>query len=351
MAGTGNNGKTPKNPQNGKTKPFSTVNYKNAHLAKEKQRRQYEQQKKEKIIFALFVVIIIVLILIAVLVFSRAISRGEGQSSQTDTETPASTETKNPETSVPEEPLDNFRKEMCDKNQIYTGDLIFVDQSHAYTAPAPELSNIYSGRTKFQKGSKTVYSYYLASTAPKLEKNTLDALNKMADDFYNATGNNDLFVNHAYDNTASNDHATGLAVDLSIYTTDEKLFMLDDEQFSSDYNWIFSNYYKYGFALTSPQEQGEKYYHFRYVGIPAATYMFQNHLRLADFLTTLQEEHAFQNNKTNSISVVTEDGNYEIYYVEATGGDITSVPVPETALYFSASGDNMNGFIVTVRMG
>ena len=51
MAGTGNNGKTPKNPQNGKTKPFSTVNYKNAHLAKEKQRRQYEQQKKEKIIF------------------------------------------------------------------------------------------------------------------------------------------------------------------------------------------------------------------------------------------------------------------------------------------------------------
>ena len=69
MAATGNGGRKPKNPQNGNTRYFSTVNYRDARLAKEKQRRQYEQQKKEKIIFALFVVIIIMLILVAILVF------------------------------------------------------------------------------------------------------------------------------------------------------------------------------------------------------------------------------------------------------------------------------------------
>ena len=85
MATAGNGGRTPKKPtpsQNGKTKPFSTVNYRDSRLAKEKQRRQYEQQKKEKIIFALFVVIIIVLILIAFLISPdvRALSQTNARS-------------------------------------------------------------------------------------------------------------------------------------------------------------------------------------------------------------------------------------------------------------------------------
>ncbi len=351
MAGTGNGNRTPKKTtvQNGKTKPFSTVNYRDARLAKERQRRQYEQQKKEKIIFALFVVIIIVLILIAILVFKKAIDNGEAADSQTDTDT---TDVSDTGSSEPSEELDSFLREMCAKDQIFEGNLIFVDSTYPFAASTPDLAEIYSGRTKFQSGSKTVYSYYTPDTTPKLSTETLAALNKMADDFYETTGNNDLYVNKAYDSSAATDHATGLAFDLSVYTIEHQLYVLDDEAVSSDFEWVFDNYYKYGFVMESPAESGERYYHFRYVGIPAAAYMFKNNIGLDDFLKLLRDEHTFENGNTHAVSVTTDDGGrYEMYYVAATGGDMTSVPVSENALFFSISGDNMNGFIVTVRIG
>lgn len=352
MAGTGNSGRTPQRPsaQNGKTKPFTSVNYRDARLAKERQRRQYEQQKKEKIVFALFVVVIIVLILIAILVFKKAIDNGEPDDTRLNAET-----TTEPleETTPPTDPqeLDNFLKEMRGKEQIREGNLILVDASHPFSASL-ELSDVYSGRTKFQKGSKTVYSYYLPdSTSSKLAADALTALNRMADDFYNATDNYDLYVDKAHDASATGDHSTGLAFDLSVFTIDQKHYALDDAAASSDFEWIFVNYYKYGFVMESPTQSGERYYHFRYVGIPAATYMFRNGIALDEFLTTLRTQHVFANGSTNAATVTTDDGaHYELYYVEASGGDMTSVPVPEDAIFFSISGDNMNGFVVTVRM-
>ena len=350
MAGTGNY-KSPKKPtaQNGKTKAFASVNTRDARLARERQRRQYEQQKKEKIVFALFVVVIIVLILIAILVFKKAIDNGEANDTQNHTET---TTAPVEETTPPpaEQTLDTFLKEMRGKEQIRQGDLILVDATHPFTASV-SLADVYSGRTKFYKGEKTVYSYYLPDSTSKLSAEALTALNKMADDFYNATGNNDLYVDKAYDASATGDHATGIAFDLSVYTIDHKHYALNDAAASSDFAWVFNNYYKYGFVMESPAQSGERYYHFRYVGIPTATYMFRNNITLGTFLTTLRTQHAFANGMTNAASVTTDDGaRYELYYVETSGGDMTSVPIPDGAIFFNISGDNMNGFVVTVRM-
>ena len=347
MAGTGNSGRTPQRPsaQNGKTKPFTSVNTRDARLAKERQRRQYEQQKKEKIVFALFVVVIIVLILIAILVFKKAIDNGEAN----DTHNYIETTTEPIEETTPppnEQTLDSFLKEMCSKEQIREGTLILVDASHPFSASF-ELTEIYFGRNKFQN----VYSYYPPDSNIKLSKIALEALNQMADDFYKLTGNNDLYVDKAYDASATGDHSTGLAFDLSVYTRDHKHYVLDDAAASSDFKWIFNNYYKYGFVMESPAQSGERYYHFRYVGIPTATYMFRNNITLGTFLTTLRTQHAFANGMTNAASVTTDDGaRYDLYYVEASGGDMTSVPIPENAIFFNISGDNMNGFVVTVRM-
>lgn len=344
MAGTGNSGRTPQkpSPQNGKTKPFSTVNSRSSRLAKEKQRRQYEQQKKEKMIFAAFVVIIIVLILVAILVFKNTLNN-RNPDSQSDETTPNETQTVNPEG------LEGFRKEMCGKEQIYTGNLILVDSAHTFKANPPELSDIYSGRTKFQETNKTVYSYYTADTTPRLSVTTLTALNQMADDFYNLTDNNDLYVNKAYD--ASGDHATGLAVDLSVFTLDKKLYLLDDAAASSDFEWVFANYYKYGFAMETPAQSGERHHHFRYVGVPAATYMFKQNMELEAFLTMLRDKHALEGERLDPLAVSTDDGGrYEMYYVAATDGDVTGVPVPTDAIFFEISGDNRDGYIVTARM-
>lgn len=351
MAATGNGGRKPKNPQNGSTRYFSAVNYRDARLAKEKQRRQYEQQKKEKIIFALFVVIIIVLILVAILVFKKVIDSGAGSESQTDTESATESLTNQSDTG-PTVPPDNFRLEMCGKDRVHSGDLILVNQTYTFQSSIPALADIYTGRTKFQKGDKTVYSYYTADTTPQLSKETLTALNKMADDFFKATGNNDLYVNLAYDASTSDDHATGLAVDLSVFTIDNKLYRLDDKAVAADFAWIFSNYYKYGFVMESPSQTGERYYHFRYVGIPVADMLFKNKLGLAELLQMLRDKHCFADGKTNSLTFTADDsGKYEMYYVAASAGDMTSVPISDQALHCTISGDNMNGFIVTTRIG
>ncbi len=347
MAGTSNGRRPTGKPTvpNGKTKPFTSVNYRDTRLAKERQRRQYEQQKKEKIVFALFVVVIIVLILIAILVFKKAISGGGANDTQTDTETTtAPIEETTPPVDVQE--LDRFLKEMCGKEQIHTGNLLLVDASHPFSDTA-KLAEIYFGRNKFQG----VYSYYPPDSSTKISTTALAALNQMADEFYELTGNNDLYVDKAYDASATNDHSTGLAFDLSIYTIKHEHYELNDTAASSDFEWVFNNYYKYGFVMESPAQSGERHYHFRYVGIPVATYLFRNELTLTEFLTKLTESHAFADGKTNATSVTTDDGAvYEFYYVEATGGDMTSVPVHEDALFFEISGDNQNGFVVTVRM-
>ena len=177
MAGNGTGGRTPQRPsaQNGTTRPFNSVNTRDARLAKERQRRQYEQQKKEKIVFALFVVVIIVLILVAILVFKKAIDNGEVIDTSSDTETTVPAE----ETTSPTEPqeLDTFLKEMRGKEQIREGNLILVDASHPFSASlAP--ADVYSGRTKFPGASKTVYSYYLPDTNSKLAAPALEALNR-----------------------------------------------------------------------------------------------------------------------------------------------------------------------------
>ena len=135
MAGNGYGGRPPKKPtaQNGKTKPFTSVNYKDARLAKERQRRQYEQQKKEKIVFALFVVVIIVLILIAILVFKKAIDNGEANDTQSNTETTTTPIDQTTPSTDPQE-LDHYLKEMQGKDGIRKGDLVFVDAAHPFAA-------------------------------------------------------------------------------------------------------------------------------------------------------------------------------------------------------------------------
>ena len=87
-------------------------------------------------------------------------------------------------------------------------------------------------------------------------------------------------------------------------------------------------------------------YHFRYVEIPHAYYIVNNGLCLEEYLEQLSTTTSPEGEHL-TISV---DGGatYEVYYVKASGGT-TEVPVPADYPY-TVSGDNMNGFIVTVTM-
>ena len=76
-------------------------------------------------------------------------------------------------------------------------------------------------------------------------------------------------------------------------------------------------------------------------------YMYQNGLCFEEYIELLKANY---NSSAKRLVIAAADGfNYEIYYVAASGDDITTLSVP-TNYNYTVSGDNRSGFIVTVKM-
>ena len=87
------------------------------------------------------------------------------------------------------------------------------------------------------------------------------------------------------------EHQTGLAVDVANSNLD-----YDNFEDTKEFNWMKNNAHKFGFILRYPKASfhitGFKYepWHYRYVGIDIATYIYKNNL-------TLEEYKLMQNKK------------------------------------------------------
>ncbi len=85
------------------------------------------------------------------------------------------------------------------------------------------------------------------------------------------------------------EHQTGLAVDVMGSNYDYDLF---DQ--SKEFKWMKENAHKYGFIMRYPIGKemitGFKYepWHYRYVGVEVATYIYQNDLTLEEYYKTLK---------------------------------------------------------------
>lgn len=84
------------------------------------------------------------------------------------------------------------------------------------------------------------------------------------------------------------EHATGLAFDivaLNYQLLDER------QQYTAESIWLRENCHKFGFILRYPKEKEEitqinfESWHFRYVGVEAATYIMENGICLEEYLT------------------------------------------------------------------
>ena len=81
--------------------------------------------------------------------------------------------------------------------------------------------------------------------------------------------------------------------------------------------------------------------HLRYVGVPHASYIYENKITLDEYVETVK---SFNFNKRLTLTVAGTE--YEVYYVKATG-DETTVPVPADSNY-SVVSNNVDGYIVTI---
>lgn len=259
-----------------------------------------------------------------------------------------------------------YESHAVDTKDKFRGDLILVNSDHEYYGGDEDLVSIIemnneSGRTCFSAVDSTY----------TILRQVYEPMAQMIQDFYDKYNNDTLiiygsyrtteFQQQLYDNDLANtgedsstkvakagfsEHETGLAFDFSEVVN-------YDYNGQGDFAWINANCYRYGFIVryTSAKESITKFrdepWHFRYVGIPHAYYMDKNDLCLEEYIDLIRK-HPYDG---NHLEFNDGENDYEVYFVASDdGADKTNVPVP-TGTRYEISGNNIDGFIVTVYKG
>ena len=241
-------------------------------------------------------------------------------------------------------------------NAISKGHLILVNKEHEYRFPAgdPELKYIHEERNS---------SYSVSDLDVQLEAETLEHLNQMMMDYAEETGFDGMEVfsgyrtradqNDRYENGTSDfkggysDYHTGRSFNLKIKFGDGTSDYYNAEKYPA-YSWISEHAAEYGFVVRYPEGKDNltgddsRTYTFRYVGIPHAVYMTEHDLCLEEYLTELQNY-----TQDKPLTVETADGSYAVYYAALDGN---SAHVTVSGDDYTVSGDNADGFVITVPL-
>ncbi len=271
-----------------------------------------------------------------------------------------------PLTEAPTEPSVIYQNIAVSNDDIHKGSLILVNYDTAYEEfDAAEIVSIYEHKTE---------NYHVSGTETSIRQPAMDALNEMLDAFYVATGHSDIIVISGYrtkeqqqalydedlEQTGASsstrvalpghsEHESGYSLDVSLYEDGVQY----DYDGTGEYAWIDKNCANYGYILRYTEDKTDvteiqaEPWHYRYVGEPHASYIMSNNVCLEEYLTLLKN----YDNET-PLRIINWDGEiYEVYYVPADGAsDTTYVLVPPDKEY-TISGNNSDGFIVTVDTG
>lgn len=255
--------------------------------------------------------------------------------------------------------------ELVTKDELQKGNLILVNEA----CPLRKYDDL--ELVKIADNNEGLYS--IKSNELLLQKEALEAFNQMVKDFTAQNEENDLGIISGYRDYEMqerlhydsvnkkvnedtdifvakpdrSEHHTGLAIDMGLYYKDGSSSEYDG---TGIYSWINENCYHYGFIVRYEEAKknetgiGNEPWHIRYVGVPHAENMKNLNLCLEEYITFLKNYRYY----TNPFQGEKDAANYSIYYVPAAG-EITKIPVPETKAY-SISGNNLDGFIVTVNL-
>lgn len=295
----------------------------------------------------------------------------------TSTSAPSNT-TAAPLENVPSEPSAvavGFDKVSIPNTQMREGDLILVNFEYEYRFPeVSDIASVYEFKTK---------SYKVRDTLTSLSKAVIMRFNTLMDDFAAATGCADMLVNSGFRDYAFqneiytervqtegaeeaakyvalpgySEHHTGLAMDLSVYLADGTSVAVANYELC---DWFEEHAPEYGFVLRYPSEKADitrisyEAWHYRYVGVPHAVIMSERGMCLEEYIDFLRQYRCsekylvLRQNTVFESDAIPDDADYAVYFVSVSQGDTTDVPVPEARDY-TISGNNVDGFVVTVR--
>ncbi|MDD4422227.1 MAG: hypothetical protein PHD46_04230 [Eubacteriales bacterium] len=233
-------------------------------------------------------------------------------------------------------------------SELFEGNLILVTNKTDATAPIKDsldLMMIYGNK----QGSK----YSLSTAELLLNTEALNAFNLMMHGFGVSTAETHVMVNNAYasiDGLTKDkmfesyaDLASGRSVRLAVYPSEF------GKMGEGVYLWFSEHCHEYGYILRYPADKTEKTgaeasaTMFRYVGKPHSEYIKQNNLSLEEYIELIKE----YDYKKPLIYTGLGGEKYYIYYQRAVTDSSTAINVPGDRAY-SVSGNNTDGFIVTV---
>ncbi len=237
-------------------------------------------------------------------------------------------------------------------SDVHRGPLLSLSEENPYNRPAEELisssamDSLSPGEVLSRYNFINVSSRSDGNFKPRnrllyLDTAAATAFCDMMAQFVAETGVTYIQLRDAYVNRGATDpHTTGMAVDLNIYDGGLNYPLKNSyKNYRAHYGWFTANCHKFGFVHV---QDTNSYSTFRYIGIPHAGYINSNFLTLDAYLELVRS-------KTADDRLVMTDANgneWWVYYVEASGSDTTSIKVFGSK--YTISGDNVNGFIVSV---
>lgn len=254
--------------------------------------------------------------------------------------------------------ISEYKTESHSSGDLSCGNLILVNQAHQYTFPESDTEPV----TLYDHIKTEFYS--VSDYVIRLDSEVIDQLNNMMEAFYTESGSSDVTIiggfrtieeqNDKYYNGISQyqggytDYHTARSFDMGIFPKDGS-----SSGFYSPtgiYSWIDEHAADYGFIVRFPDGKdsitGEapRTQTYRYVGVPHAHYIKEKGLCLEEYIDAVKEY-----NSSKPLEINVDSKLYHVYYVPASSGGNTDVPVPLNKTY-TVSGNNADGFIVTISM-
>lgn len=237
---------------------------------------------------------------------------------------------------------------------VNKGDLILINKDHSYDFPTgdPKLKSVYENRNS---------SYSVSDMEVQLDAETIQHLNEMMAAFEKETGLSGMQVFSGYRDKAdqdaryadgstdfkggTSDYHSGRSFNLKINFGDGTSDYYNAEKYPQ-YSWIAEHAAEYGFVVRYPDGKEEKTgedsrsYTFRYVGVPHAVYMTEHKLCLEEYVDKI---HSYT--PANPLEITADGKQYKVFYVGIGGTNDVDVTIPGKT--YTASGDNISGYIVT----
>ncbi len=252
----------------------------------------------------------------------------------------------------------NYATISKNSEDIHKGDLILVNAQYPCEFDAEAVMNGTSPDMTFITiknilDTKDETHYTASDYEVGLDRTTAYSMDAWFEGFYSATGNSDLRITNGYEAGAGDlDFRTGRTLSFGTYpeTGSSNFYVPEDI-----YSWLDQHSAEYGFIVRYPEGKDEYFDStitshrtatYRYVGIAPAVYIKEHNMCLEEFLETVKNYSV-----DNMITVQNGDSIYGMYYVPVNNSSPqTGFSIPANDLEYEVSGNNMDGFVVTVAL-